>query len=65
MSCARMPVMSHDEETLVLNGTFGSTKRSGPWRVPPRITLRRRFGSVELDFTSADFVGKTPSWTST
>ena len=40
---------------LVMNGTFGSVKRSGRWRVPSRITLRRRFGSVELDFTAADF----------
>jgi predicted membrane protein len=44
-----------DEGKLVLNGTFGSTKRSGRWTVPPHITLRRRFGSAELDFTSADF----------
>jgi predicted membrane protein len=42
-------------EPLVLSGVLGSTKRSGAWKVPAQVTLRRRFGSAELDFTSAAF----------
>ena len=48
--------MSSDQP-LVLSGTLGSTKRSGAWQVPEQITLRRRFGSAELDFTSAVLAG--------
>jgi hypothetical protein len=43
------------DEPLLLTGTFGSTKRSGPWRVPAHVVLRRRMGSAELDFTAATF----------
>jgi predicted membrane protein len=42
-------------EPLVLKGVLGSTKRSGAWKVPEQVTLHRRFGSAELDFTSAAF----------
>jgi hypothetical protein len=42
-------------EPLVLSGVLGSTKRSGAWKVPEQVTLHRRFGSAELDFTSAVF----------
>lgn len=44
------------EQILHLNGTLGSTKRSGLWQVPPRVSIKRRLGSVELDFTQAEFV---------
>src|SRR6185312_12758110 len=36
-------------------GTFGSIKRKGAWTVPSRIRIYRRMGSVELDFTDAQF----------
>jgi hypothetical protein len=42
-----------DSGSLELAHTFGSTKRSGPWRVPARVTLRQRMGSSDLDFTAA------------
>ncbi len=43
------------DDTLLLQGTFGSRKRTGAWVVPPTITIRTRMGSTELDFTQADF----------
>jgi Cell wall-active antibiotics response 4TMS YvqF len=46
-------------EPLVLSGVLGSTKRSGAWQVPAEVRLRRRFGSAELDFTSAVFASDT------
>ncbi|HEY1488176.1 MAG TPA: DUF1707 domain-containing protein [Micromonosporaceae bacterium] len=36
-------------------GSFSSLKRNGVWQVPAKIVLRRRMGSVELDFTQAQF----------
>jgi hypothetical protein len=42
-------------EPLRLNGTFGSTKRSGEWHVPAYVILRRRMGSAKLDFSEAVF----------
>jgi hypothetical protein len=36
-------------------GTFGSIKRKGVWTVPAKIRIHRRMGSVELDFTEAQF----------
>jgi hypothetical protein len=36
-------------------GTFGSIKRKGAWTVPSRIRIYRRMGSIELDFTEAQF----------
>ena len=36
-------------------GTFGSIKRKGAWTVPSKILIQRRMGSVELDFTGAQF----------
>jgi hypothetical protein len=36
-------------------GTFGSIKRKGAWTVPSKILIHRRMGSVELDFTEAQF----------
>lgn len=36
-------------------GTFGSIKRNGAWTVPAQIRIHRRMGSVELDFTEAQF----------
>jgi predicted membrane protein len=46
-----------DDQTLLLGGFFGSTKRSGAWQVPERVLLKRRFGSAELDLTEAIFAG--------
>ncbi len=39
-------------------GTFGSLERKGVWTVPARIRLYRRMGSVELDFTDAQFTSE-------
>lgn len=36
-------------------GSLSSLKRKGSWQVPRRIVIQRRFGSVELDFTEAQF----------
>ncbi len=36
-------------------GSLSSLKRKGAWQVPRRIVLQRRLGSVELDFTEAQF----------
>lgn len=44
------------DDTLHLNGTLGSTKRSGLWQVPRYVSIKRRLGSVELDFSQAEFV---------
>jgi predicted membrane protein len=44
---------STSDAPLVLRHTFGSTKRSGDWRVPAQVELHQRFGSAELDLTSA------------
>lgn len=42
-------------EVVEWRGTFGSLERRGVWTVPARIRLYRRMGSVELDFTDAQF----------
>ncbi|MFC6713876.1 hypothetical protein [Branchiibius cervicis] len=47
------------DDTLHLNGTLGSTKRSGLWQVPRYVSIKRRLGSVELDFSQAEFVDDT------
>jgi hypothetical protein len=39
-------------------GTFGSLERKGVWTVPARIRLHRRMGSIELDFTDAQFTSE-------
>jgi hypothetical protein len=36
-------------------GSFSSLKRRGVWQVPAKIVLRRRMGSVDLDFSQAQF----------
>ena len=43
------------DSTLVLDGVLSSTQRSGAWEAPRRITMRRRMGSVKLDFTEASW----------
>ena len=43
------------DATLVLDGVLSSTQRSGMWEAPRRITMRRRMGSVKLDFTAASW----------
>ncbi|SKT94028.1 protein of uncharacterised function (DUF1707) [Mycobacteroides abscessus subsp. massiliense] len=43
------------DATLVLDGVFSSTQRRGAWEAPRRITMRRRMGSVKLDFTEASW----------
>ncbi|WP_052591039.1 LiaF domain-containing protein [Luteipulveratus mongoliensis] len=48
-----------DTKPLELQGVFGSTKKSGNWEVPASITLHRRMGSAELDFTQATFTTNT------
>jgi hypothetical protein len=42
-------------EVVEWRGVLGSTKKKGVWTVPPRIRIHRRMGSVELDFTEAQF----------
>lgn len=49
-----LPAQS-DGEALELRGVFGTVKRQGRWVVPRTLRLHRRMGSVELDFTEADF----------
>jgi hypothetical protein len=44
-------------ETLSLDHTFGSIKRTGEWEVPARVVLRQRMGSASLDLTDATFEG--------
>jgi Domain of unknown function (DUF1707) len=44
--------------TVEWRGSFSSLKRAGNWQVPARIVLRRRMGSVELDFTEAQFTSR-------
>jgi hypothetical protein len=47
------PAPAAADDVLEFNGWFSSMKRSGEWHVPPKIVLRPRAGSVELDFTAA------------
>jgi hypothetical protein len=42
------------DDVVELRGTLSSLKRQGDWRVPRRLVLRRRLGSVELDFSDAE-----------
>ncbi len=42
-------------EVVEWRGSFGSIKRKGAWTVPSKIRIHRRMGSVELDFTEAQF----------
>jgi hypothetical protein len=42
-------------EVVEWKGSFGSLKRSGVWTVPAKIVLHRRMGSIQLDFTDAQF----------
>jgi hypothetical protein len=41
------------EDVVEWRGALSSLKRGGDWRVPRKLVLRRRLGSVELDFTDA------------
>jgi hypothetical protein len=43
------------EAVVEWRGSFGSIKRKGAWTVPANIRIHRRMGSVELDFTEAQF----------
>lgn len=40
-------------DTVELSGDFSSIKRRGAWLVPRKLVLKRRLGSVDLDFTEA------------
>lgn len=42
-----------DAGTVELRGWFDSIKRRGNWQVPHTLVLKRRLGSVKLDFTEA------------
>jgi hypothetical protein len=41
------------DDVVEWRGTLSSLQRRGDWRVPRKLVLRRRLGSVELDFTDA------------
>jgi hypothetical protein len=40
--------------TSTIGATLGSTSRRGKWRVPARVVVKARLGSVELDLTEAE-----------
>ena len=44
-------------DRVELRGWAGSLKRHGEWTVPTRLSLVRRFGSIDLDLTKARFAG--------
>jgi hypothetical protein len=46
-------------EAVEWRGSWSSMSRKGDWTVPARIVLRRRMGSVKLDFTNARFTSPT------
>ncbi len=46
-------------EVLELSHHLGELKRSGPWRVPPRVRLVGHLGFSLLDFTEAVFASPT------
>jgi hypothetical protein len=52
---ATVPGIAAGTTPVEWRGTFGSLIRKGVWTVPARIRLYRRMGSVELDFTEAQF----------
>jgi len=41
------------DDIVELKGSMSSLERRGDWRVPPKLVLRWRMGSVKLDFTEA------------
>jgi hypothetical protein len=48
-------VVPAGEDEVVLRGTASSLKRGGKWVVPRKLVLDRQGGSVELDFSEAQF----------
>jgi hypothetical protein len=50
-----MAAVAPGGDVVEWRGTFGSIKRKGAWTVPSKISIHRRMGSVELDFTEAQF----------
>ncbi|HET6499252.1 MAG TPA: DUF1707 domain-containing protein [Amycolatopsis sp.] len=38
---------------LELTAQYSSISRGGPWRVPPEVIIRNKYGSTKLDFTEA------------
>jgi hypothetical protein len=43
------------DDVLVLRSTLSEVHRRGQWRVPGRLLIISRLGSVKLDFTEAEF----------
>ncbi|BDB43530.1 hypothetical protein Mkiyose1665_38620 [Mycobacterium kiyosense] len=50
-------VVTSATDRVELRGWAGSLKRHGEWTVPTRLSLVRRFGSIDLDLTKARFAG--------
>lgn len=49
------PALPDDSKPLKLVGVGGSVRRKDRWRVPRRIVIDRKHGSVRLDFRQAQF----------
>lgn len=49
------PLTLDGTDVVEWRGSLSSLKRKGAWQVPRKIVLHRRLGSVELDFTNAQF----------
>lgn len=50
-------IVTSATDRVELRGWAGSLKRAGEWMVPTRLSLVRRFGSIDLDLTKARFAG--------
>ncbi|MBX9980963.1 DUF1707 domain-containing protein [Mycobacterium gordonae] len=50
-------IVTSATDRVELRGWAGSLKRHGEWMVPTRLSLVRRFGSIDLDLTKARFAG--------
>lgn len=50
-------IVTSATDRVELRGWAGSLKRHGEWTVPTRLSLVRRFGSIDLDLTKARFAG--------
>lgn len=53
-----VPVAAVEDKPLLVVGKGGSVQRSGRWRVPRRIVIDRKYGSVSLDFRAAEFTAR-------